>query len=157
MSTRYEYSYFIDAVRRYLREGLTLGAAVDRATDECIAEDILKEFLLKHRAEVTNMVMPEFDAELHDRTTREIGYNEGYDEGKAAGITEGVAKGRTAGIAEGKAGTVCDMLSDVEPLPEVWRGRIMAERDIDTLDTWVRIARRAGSLDEFLARAGLGM
>ena len=81
------------------------------------------------------MVMPEFDAELHDRTTREIGYNEG----KAAG----------------KAGTVCDMLSDVCHLPDGWRGRIMAERDIDTLDTWVRIARRAGSLEEFLAKAGL--
>ena len=111
------------------------------------------------------MVMPEFDAELHDRTTREIGYNEGYDKGKAAGITEGraagiaegVAKGKAAGIAEGKAGTVCDMLSDVCQLPEVWRGRIMAERNIGTLDTWVRIARRAGSLEEFLARAGLGM
>ncbi len=167
----YEYSYFIDAVRRHLREGLTLGAAVDRTADECIAGDILKEFLLKHRAEVANMVMPEFDAELHDRTTREIGYNEGYDEGRTAGIAEGktagiaegkvagIAEGRTAGIAEGKAvgkaGTICDMLSDICLLPEVWRGRIMAERDIDTLDTWVRIARRAGSLEEFLTKAGL--
>ncbi len=187
----YEYSYFIDAVRRHLREGLTLGAALDRAADECIAGDILREFLLKHRAEVANMVMPEFDAELHDRTTREIGYNEGYDEGRAAGIAEGIAEGRTAGIAEGrtagiaegrtagiaegrtagiaegraagiaegiaegKAGTVCDMLSDVGLLPEVWRERIMAERDIDTLDIWIRTARRAGSLEEFLAKAGL--
>ena len=156
----YEYSYFIDAVRRHLREGLTLGAAVDRAADECIAGDILREFLLKHRAEVANMVMPEFDAELHDRTTRKIGYNEGYDEGKAAGIAEGrtagIAEGRTAGIAEGKAGTICSMLSDVKPLPEIWCRRIMAERDIDTLDTWVRIARHAESLEEFLTKAGLG-
>ena len=90
------------------------------------------------------MVMPEFDAELHDRTTREIGYNEGYDEGKAAGI------------AEGKAGTVCNMLSDVCRLPEAWRKRILAERNIDTLDTWIQIAHRVESLDEFLAKAGLG-
>ena len=118
------------------------------------------------------MVMPEFDAELHDRTTREIGYNEGkaagiaegkaagIAEGKAAGITEGkiagIAEGKAVGIAEGKAGTVCDMLSDVCRLPEIWRIRIMAEHDIDTLDTWVRIARRAESLEEFLAKAGLG-
>ena len=106
------------------------------------------------------MVMPEFDAELHDRTTREIGYNEGYDEGKAAGIAEGrtagIAEGRTAGIAEGKAGTICSMLSDVKPLPEIWCRRIMAERDIDTLDTWVRIARHAESLEEFLTKTGLG-
>ncbi len=147
----YEYSYFIDAVRRHLREGLTLSSAVDRAAEECIAGDILREFLLKHRAEVTNMVMPEFDTELHDRTTREIGYNEG----KAAGIAEGKAAGIAEGKAAGKAGTVCDMLSDVCHLPDGWRGRIMAERDIDTLDTWVRIARRAGSLEEFLAKAGL--
>ena len=155
----YEYSYFIDAVRRHLREGLTLGAAVDRAADECIAGDILKEFLIKHRAEVANMVMPEFDAELHDRTTRKIGYDEGkaagMAEGRAAGIAEGIAEGRAAGMAEGKAGTVCDMLSDVGLLPEVWRERIMAERDIDTLDIWIRTARRAGSLEEFLAKAGL--
>ena len=106
------------------------------------------------------MVMPEFDAELHDRTTREIGYNEGkaagIAEGKAAGIAEGKAAGIAEGKAAGKAGTVCDMLSDVCHLPDVWRGRIMAERDIDTLDTWIRIARRAGSLEEFLAKAGLG-
>ena len=114
------------------------------------------------------MVMPEFDAELHDRTTREIGYNEGkaagIAEGKAAGIAEGkaagIAEGKAAGIAEGKAagkaGTVCDMLSDVCHLPDGWRGRIMAERDIATLDTWIRIARRAESLEEFLAKAGLG-
>ncbi len=81
------------------------------------------------------MVMPEFDAELHDRTTREIGYNEGK--------------------AVGKAETVCDMLSDICLLPKIWRGRIMAERDIDTLDTWIQIARRAGSLEEFLAKARL--
>ena len=91
------------------------------------------------------MVMPEFDAELHDRMTREIGYNEGYDEGRAAGI------------AEGKAGTVCDMLSDIGPLPEIWRGRIMAECDTDTLDAWIRTARRAENLEEFLTKAGLVM
>ena len=105
------------------------------------------------------MVMPEFDAELHDRTTRKIGYDEGkaagMAEGRAAGIAEGIAEGRAAGMAEGKAGTVCDMLSDVGLLLEVWREKIMAERDIDTLDIWIRTARRAGSLEEFLAKVGL--
>ena len=93
------------------------------------------------------MVMPEFDAELHDRTTREIGYNEG----KAVGIAEG----RTAGIALGTAAAICDTLSDVCRLPDTWRERIMSEQDINMLKAWFRIARHAGSLDEFLEKTGL--
>ncbi len=30
------------------------------------------------------MVMPEFNAELHDKTTREIGYKEGFTDGEQA-------------------------------------------------------------------------
>lgn len=53
------------------------------------------------------MVMPEFNAELHDKTTREIGYKEGF--------TDGEQSGRAAGLAE----AICDLLSDVCRLPDV--------------------------------------
>lgn len=131
----YEYSYFIDTIRRHLKNGLTLNAAVERTVEECIAGNILKDFLSKHKAEVANMIMPEFNAQLHDQTTHEIGFNEG----------------ERAGIAE----TICDMLSDICQLPDVWREKIMSAQDIDVLKSWHRIARRSESLDEFLKKSGL--
>ncbi len=67
------------------------------------------------------------------------------------GFTDGEQSGLSAGLAE----AICDLLSDVCRLPNVRRRKIMAERDPDTLKTWLKIARRAESLDAFLAGAGL--
>ena len=69
----YEYSYFIDAIRRRLREGLMRAAAVEGAIDECIAGKILTEFLTRHRAEVTSVILEEYDEEQHMRTVYQEG------------------------------------------------------------------------------------
>lgn len=44
---------------------------------------LLKEFLLKNRAEVLGMLLEEFDAEKYERTIREEGREEGRKEGRA--------------------------------------------------------------------------
>ncbi len=43
-----EYMLYVDKVRKYSEES-NLEQAVERAVDECIKEDILREFLLKNR------------------------------------------------------------------------------------------------------------
>ena len=57
----YEYAFLIDEIRNGLRTGSALAAAVDHAVEECIKEGILKNFLLRHRAEVKNVILEEFD------------------------------------------------------------------------------------------------
>lgn len=63
-----EYSIFVDKLRRYTPyyPG-RLDKAITRTVDECIAEDILREFLIEAKAEVVDMVLYEFDRELYER------------------------------------------------------------------------------------------
>ena len=49
---------------------------------ECIAEDVLKDFLTKHRAEAKAMSIFEYDQEKHIRQERE----EAWEEGQASGL-----------------------------------------------------------------------
>ena len=60
-----EYSIFVDKLRKYTPyyPG-RLDKAITRTVDECIAEDILREFLIEAKAEVVDMVLYEFDREL---------------------------------------------------------------------------------------------
>ncbi len=82
--TLMEYMEYVDRVRRY-SESMPLTEAVGKAIDECIEEDILREFLQKNRVEVMNMSIYEYDEEKHNRTL----YLEGYEEGENAGYVKG--------------------------------------------------------------------
>ena len=57
----FEYAFLIEEIRKNLRLGTPLASAVDQAVEVCINEGILKTFLLRHRAEVKNVILEEFD------------------------------------------------------------------------------------------------
>lgn len=65
-----EYMQYVDRVRRYSEE-MPLRDAVIRAVDECIQEGILRDFLMKQKAEVVKMSIYEFDEEREMRLIRE--------------------------------------------------------------------------------------
>ena len=73
----YEYSYLIEEIRVGLRQKLPLPNAVDLAVKNCIDHGILKDFLLRHRAEVKHMILEEFDWEKHIRLEKKESYAEG--------------------------------------------------------------------------------
>ena len=83
----YEYSCFIDSVKKYSAE-MPLRDAIDRAIDECIEKNILASVLSKHRREVKDMVLTEFDQNKYG----EICKAEGIEIGKAQGIEIGKAE-----------------------------------------------------------------
>ena len=56
-----DYSILVDKIRRYKKEGMSLEDAINRAVDECIREDVLREFLIKHKTEVAGMFQSEYD------------------------------------------------------------------------------------------------
>lgn len=76
-----EYMLYVDKVRAYLAEA-DLEQAVNRAVDECIREGILKDFLLKNRAEVVAMCIFEYDEEAHMKCIRQEGFEDGYEKGE---------------------------------------------------------------------------
>ena len=83
-----DYAEYTDRVRRYSKE-MSLEEAVERAITECIQEGILREFLLKNRAEAKMMSIFEYDQEKHMRQEREQAYEEGWDAGQKAGEEAG--------------------------------------------------------------------
>lgn len=52
-----DYSVFVQRIRNNQDAGMVLAHAVEKATDDCKKEGILKDILLKNRAEVKNMVL----------------------------------------------------------------------------------------------------
>ena len=64
-----EYAAYVARVRTYVGQS-SIHQAVNRAVDECIAEGILTDFLMKNRAEVVRMSIFEYDKEREDEKLR---------------------------------------------------------------------------------------
>lgn len=77
----YQYSLFIEEIRQNQKQGAALREAVETAVDSCIRQGILTDILLGNKAEVTNMILQEYDEDLHIRNEKEISFQDGYEEG----------------------------------------------------------------------------
>ena len=55
-----DYTTFVGKVKEY-KEHNDLEVAIDKAMEYCIRHDIMKELLLKHKAEVARLIFREFD------------------------------------------------------------------------------------------------
>ena len=93
-----EYSLYVDRIRKYVPD-MGLDAAVHRAVEECIKENILADFLRQNRAEVEKVSIFEYDKEDEERKLRIAEYEHGREDG----ITVGKQEGRREGRREGKA------------------------------------------------------
>ena len=98
-----EYSTFIGYVDDNRDAGMDTETAIDVAIDACIREGILADLLRKHRAEVKDMLLTEYNEEEIYRLMKRDAREEGLEEGRAEGLAEGRAEGRAEGIAEGRA------------------------------------------------------
>ena len=56
---------------------------LEKAIDTCINQDVLADFLKKHRAEVTNMILTTYDKDLYEKTLKEDAREEGRAEIRA--------------------------------------------------------------------------
>lgn len=66
-----EYSIFVQCVREYIQSEPSVEDALEKAIDTCINQDVLADFLKKHRAEVTNMILTTYDKDLYEKTLKE--------------------------------------------------------------------------------------
>ena len=73
----YEYSIFIGEIRKNTEAGMMLVDAIDTAVDECIKRGILADILRSNRAEVTDMLLKEYDEAFHIASEKEISFEEG--------------------------------------------------------------------------------
>ena len=106
-----EYAIFTDKMRTYAKS-MDIETAAERTIEECIRENVLREFLEKHKAEVIKVSIFEYDQEKHIRQERE----QAWEEGKAAGLAEGKAAGLTELIQKKlrKGKTVAQIADELE-------------------------------------------
>ena len=76
-----DYAIYTDKIRTYT-ETMELPEAVDRAINECIEEDVLRDFLMEHKAEARAMSIFEYDQERHMQQEREAGIEKGRRQGE---------------------------------------------------------------------------
>ena len=133
-----EYCIFVERIRGYAKE-LEIAEAVERAVTECIREDILADFLFAQRAEVIAMSIFEYNKEEEMKKIRADEFSIGKDAGKA----------------EGKAEDVLDLLEDLGEIPVGLREKILSETDLALLNQWHKQAAKAGTIREFIEKAGL--
>ena len=130
--------YVCGANRGYAKE-LEIAEAVERAVTECIREDILADFLSAQRAEVIAMSIFEYNKEEEMKKIRADEFRIGKDAGKA----------------EGKAEDVLALLKELGEIPVGLRERILSETDLELLNRWLKQAAKAGTIQEFIEKAGL--
>lgn len=131
----YEYSWFIERIKEYMRRGADRDTAVMRTVKDCGKTGIMEEFMREHGSEVSNML---FTFNMEDAL--KANYEEGFEDGEEKGQKEGRAlqliqlvcrklqKGKTAEvIAEeletelGQIKQICDAAEQcgVNAAPEI--------------------------------------
>ncbi len=125
------YSIFVAKVRKYREEGILqynsshptalnlladssdimkeiVATAVNKAIDECIEEDVLRDFFIEYREEVTKVAILEYSAERHLQYEKEDSYNSGYDTGYSTGYGTGYDSGYGTGHESGHSSGIKD-------------------------------------------------
>lgn len=87
-----DYSLFIATIRKHQKSCSSIHESVSMAVDECIANDILKDILIQHRAEVISMILTTFDQEAYEKATRKEGYDKGFSDGFNDGFNKAAYK-----------------------------------------------------------------
>ena len=57
--------------------------------------------------------------------------------------------GKAEGRLEGKAESVIELLEELGPVPEELRGKILEEKDPEVLKSWLKLAARSASVEDF--------
>ena len=124
-----EYMFYIERVRLYTAN-MPIEEAVNRAVEECIAEGILADFLLRNKAEAIAMSIFEYNQEAHMKCVRQ----ESFAEGKA----------------EGKAEDILELLGEIGEVPDEIREKIFGAEELSLLMKWLKLAAKTESIEQFI-------
>lgn len=145
--TLQEYSEFVARIRKYIGEKASVREAVEQAVTECIREGILEEFLLSQRSEVVAMSIFEYDHEVEMKKLADEMREEIREELQEEFLEEG--------REEGKAQFLLLVLNLRGTVPEWLKERILCERNSELLESWMKTAADAASVEDFLNKADL--
>ena len=92
---------------------MTVEKAVEKAVSDCIRQGILKEFLVKHKAQVIKMSIYEYDEEKQRKFDRE----EGQETAKAAIAAKMLERGMPIDVITELCNCSEDFVNEIEKYP----------------------------------------
>ncbi len=115
-----DYMYVVEHIKESWQSNLSKEdalKAVDNAIKECIQKGVLPEFLIKHRAEVIDVCLTEFDEKKYAETLIADGMEKGMEKGMKKGIAKIVLQMLSSGKTPEEIHAFCEIpLSDIEKI-----------------------------------------
>ena len=125
--------------------------------NRCIAEDILKDFLLERGEDVQKIMMFDLTYEKQMENAKREWFNDGVEEGRAEGYSSGIAEGRAEGAVHHLVASVVkkvqknktleqiadeleESVKDIRPIYDIVK-KHAPEYDVDAITTEVPEAR----------------
>ena len=116
--TLYQYVCYVEKVRKN-NETMSIDEAVKKAVDDCIKENILRDFLLKNKAEMIQMSIFEYDEEKHKKFLRQEGFEDGLTQGMERGLERGLEQGLTQGQEINLISLICKKLKKDKSIEQI--------------------------------------
>jgi hypothetical protein len=112
-----EYMVFVEYVRQYNKETgyEDLGKAINEAINRCVEEGVLKDFLIRRRAEVVKMTQLDYTFERQIMLEKKYSREEGIDEGELKSLILQISKKKAKNCTVSET---ADMLETDETLVE---------------------------------------
>ena len=102
-----EYATMVAKIREFQQKGLDLELSIEEAIEYCLTHEVLKEFLLEHKSEVTDMLRMEYD----EAKTLESYLEKGQEIGREEGEIIGEKRGKVIGEMKTKVSLICRNMS----------------------------------------------
>ena len=114
-----EYMYFVDMVRKNNEISGNLEDAIEKAINQCMEENVLRDFLAQHREEVMHVMTLDYTFERRLEMQRAEAIEDGERIGKEIGKEEKLSEQNRKKIQKGKP---LDQIADeLEEVPETIR------------------------------------
>ena len=112
-----DYALFVAAVREQVPATANIEEAIRRAIEACIHKNIMADILIASKAEVTDMLLTEYDEaevmEMLRQEAMEQGIEQGRKQGMEQGRKQGMEQGREQGLEQGKRQGIITAYSDL--------------------------------------------
>ena len=132
-----EYVIYVEKIREYVKS-MPLEEAVEKVIEECVRNNILREFLLKQRAEVFKMSIYEYDEERELKIIRaderEIGIELGREEERKKTEAERQEKERALQKVEESIKALVTVCRELESTKEVAVEKLMEKCELSKED-----------------------
>lgn len=130
--TLQEYAKLIAMIRDY-RKTMSISKSVTKAVDDCIEQGILRDFLLKHKAQVIKMSIYEYDEKKQRQFDREEGIEKGIEKGIPMGASIKLINQVQKKIIKGKKldTIVDDLESTIDEIKPIYDVAIKYPADTD--------------------------